>query len=323
MASHTFIADLEPGGVAGVYQVRESKLLQTVRGDDYLALTLGDKSGEINAKLWQAPPNITSVAAPGHFIDISGRVETYRERNQVIIETLEAVETSAVDLSLYRATAPVDPDEIYAEIVTMLDGMQDEWLVKLAHAYLEDDLFGPRFREWPAAKKMHHPYLYGLLEHVHSVMKLGEHMAAHYPWVDADLVLLGLFLHDSGKVVELVSEPAPGYSVEGELLGHITIGICKLDEIARRIEGFPAERLLQLKHIILSHHGISDYGSPKPPMFEEALLVHTVEMLDAKMNAFFRERELPAQNQDELGALRYSRLLHRGVYTPPPEDDAS
>ncbi|MCK6438965.1 MAG: hypothetical protein L6Q71_02045 [Planctomycetes bacterium] len=317
MARHTFIADLEPGGVSGVYQIREAKLLKTVKGDSYLAMTLADKSGESNAKLWSAPPDVLARVKTGGFLDIVGRVELYRERKQIIVESFEPSDSDGLDMALYRVVAPVDPETIYGEIVALLESMKDPWFVKLARAYLDDEDFGRRFREWPAAKRMHHPYLHGLLEHVHSVLTLGNEIATHYPWVDRDLVLLGLFLHDSGKVIELVSEPAPGYSVEGELLGHITIGICKLDTMARAIEGFPPERLVQLKHIILSHHGIAEYGSPKPPMFAEALLVHTVEMLDAKMNAFYREKELPPENSDVTGAVRYSKLLRTQVYTPP------
>lgn len=317
MSKHDFIDKLEPGNVSATYQVRDAKLLKTVKGDDYLTLTLADRSGEIPAKIWQAPPDILSIIKPGFFLEIDARVETYRERNQIIIDKFEVIDRDRVELSTYLVTAPVDPEVVYNEITEMLEGMSNPWLVKLAHVYLNDDVFGKRFRTWPAAKKMHHPYHNGLLEHMHSVMKLGQGMAAHYSWVDADLVLMGLFLHDSGKVIELVEEPAPAYSVEGELLGHITIGICKLDELARDIDDFPSELLVQLKHIILSHHGISDYGSPKPPMFAEALLVHTVEMLDAKVNAFYRERNLPAENKDDTGDLRYSKLLHRFIYNPP------
>lgn len=321
MPKHTFIAELAPGGVASTYLVRQSRLLKTVRGDDYLAVKLADRTGEIDAKLWQAPPDAVDVFAPGRFVDVVGRVEAFRERNQVIIDQFEPREPADIDQSLYRVTAPIDPVRIHGEIVAMLEGMTDPWLVALAQAYLADETFGSRFREWPAAKRMHHPYLHGLLEHVHSVMSLGVQLARHYPWVDGDLVLMGLFIHDSGKVIELVSEPGPGYSIEGELLGHITIGICKLDELARTIEDFPRQRLLQLKHIILSHHGIAEYGSPKPPMFAEALLIHTVEMLDAKVNAFYRERELPAENSDADGSIRYSRLLKHGVYVPPPSPE--
>lgn len=317
MRRHVFIKDIGPGGIAGVYLVRDAKVLKTKSGDDYASLALSDKTGEIPAKIWQAPPDVLDACKPGTYLNVVGDVELYRERPQIIVQSFEPQDAGTVDAALYKAIAPVDPEVTFADVRAMLDGMKDEWLRKLAVAYLDDPEFAGRLRDWPAARAMHHPYMHGLLEHVHSAMRLGVQLAAHYPWVDADLVLMGLFLHDSGKVIELKLDPAPDYSVEGEMLGHITIGICDLDRRARLIEGFPHHRLTQLKHIILSHHENPDYGSPKPPMLPEAQLIHTVEMLDGKMNAFLRERVLPAENQDETGGLRYSRLLKRRVYTPP------
>ncbi len=313
---HIFISDLKPGPLDGTYRVLNPRLLKTSRGDDYLALGLSDRSGEVNAKIWQVPANILEEISAGTFLSLHGRVEIFRERPQCIIERFEVVDLQTLDASIFQKTAPIQPEKVYAEVVQLLHSLEDPWLLKLAQAYLNDIFYNEAFKVWPAAMRMHHPYLHGLLEHVHSVMQLGQVMSDHYPWVDRDLVLLGLFLHDSGKIIELMSTPEEGYSVHGQLLGHITIGICMLHEKAGLIENFPEDRLVQLKHIILSHHENPEYGSPKPPMFPEAQLIHTIEMLDAKMNAFLREQELPAEQKDEIGGIRYSRLLRRGLYTP-------
>jgi len=319
MSAHFFIADLEPGSVRGTYRVEGARLRQTAHGDNYLDLTLADKTGSLRAKVWQATEDMFASVPEGAFIDVNARIELYRDQNQMVIEGFKCVDASEVDIALYRAVAPIDPEEELASIKALLDSIEDEDLRALADLYMEDEHFFECFTTWPAAKAHHHPYLNGLLEHVNSVMKLGAAMCAHYEWLDRDIVLMGLFLHDSGKIVELIRDPAPGYSVEGELLGHITIGICMLHEMAGKLEDFPPHRLLQLKHIILSHHENPEYGSPKPPMFAEAQIVHTIEMMDAKINAFMRETEAKAERSDALGSLRRSGLLRRSLYTPPEE----
>lgn len=322
MSAHFFVSDLEPGSVKATYRIESSRLRQTARGDNYLDMVLADKSGSIRAKVWQATEDMATSVPEGAFIDVNARVELYREQTQMVIEGFKPVDAESVDLSLYRAVAPIDPDEEIASIRELLESMEDPHLRALADLYLEDEHFYECLYTWPAAKAHHHPYLNGLLEHVNSVMKLGAAMCAHYEWLDRDLVLLGLFLHDSGKIIELVRDPAPGYSVEGELLGHITIGICMLHEMAGKLEDFPPHRLLQLKHIILSHHESAEYGSPKPPMFAEAQIVHTIEMMDAKINAFMRESEAKAERSDAMGSLRRSGLLRRNLYAPPESADA-
>jgi 3'-5' exoribonuclease len=314
---HVSVSALKPGPLAGVYQVRDPKIRQTQKGDDYLALSLADRTGVVSAKMWQATRETAESAAAGGFVEIEGVVELYKNKPQVVIRSLVAVKLDEASAAEYVESADLDPVEVAGKVFALLDSMADPWLRQLGAAYRADVGFMDRLGVWPAAKAHHHPYRHGLIEHVLSVMELGDAMARHYGWLDRDLVLLGLFLHDSGKLVELVAEPSPGYSVEGQLLGHITIGIVMLDQMAARVEGFPPHRLVQLKHIILSHHESAEYGSPKPPMFAEAQVVHTIEMLDAKMNAFMREGRAAAEMTDETGTLRWSRLLDRHLYQPP------
>ncbi|MBE7492698.1 MAG: HD domain-containing protein [Planctomycetes bacterium] len=314
---HAYIASLEPGPVHAVYQVAAAKALKARNGKPYLALTLRDNSGRIEAKRWDVSDHEAGLAAVGGFLEIQGEVELYRNTPQVVIRALRVPAPEDVDHAAFETKVSFDPAQLAAEVRQLLLELPDADLRALAQAYLDDEVFMARFEVGPAAERMHHPYRFGLLEHVHSVLHLGVKLCDHYPWLDRSMVILGLFLHDSGKVVELTGEDTPGYSIEGELLGHITIGINMLDRKLQALPDFPHAKGVLLKHIILSHHGQADYGSPKPTMTPEALAVHTVEMLDAKMNAFLREQAEPPEHSDILGGIRYSRLLKHKIITRP------
>lgn len=313
--AHTYIANLEPGPVHAVYQVASAKTLKARNGKPYLAMTLRDNSGRIEAKRWDVSDEQAAKAKPGAFLEIQGEVELYKNTPQVVIRALREAAEEDIDAAAFETTVAFDPAQLAAEIRELLTGLPDADMRALAEAYLADEIFMARFEISPAAERMHHPYKYGLLEHVHSVLRLGEKMCDHYAALDRSMVLMGLFLHDSGKTVELIGEDTPGYSTEGELLGHITIGINMLDRKLQALPDFPHRKGVLLKHIILSHHGQADFGSPKPTMTPEALAVHTIEMLDAKMNAMFSESTQPAERSDETGGVRFSRLLKHKIVT--------
>jgi 3'-5' exoribonuclease len=281
-------------------------------------MTLKDNSGTISAKRWDVTDEEAVFAKPGAYLEIQGEVELYRNTPQVIVSALREADAEWIDHEAFEHSPDFDPADLRAEVIGMLEGLEDDDLRRIAQAYLEDEAFMERFEIGPAAQSMHHPYRFGLLEHVHSVMTLGARMCDHYAWIDRGMVLLGLFLHDSGKVVELVGEDAPSYSIEGELLGHITIGINLLDRKLQALGDIPHRKGVLLKHIILSHHGLQEWGSPKPPMTAEALIVHTIEMLDAKMNAFLREQAEQPETTDPLGGIRWSKLLKRKIITNHP-----
>jgi 3'-5' exoribonuclease len=311
---HAFVIDLAPGPLHAIYLVQDARKLTTRNGKPYLALTLKDNTGAIGAKKWDCTEDEAAMARVGSYLEIKGEVELYRNAPQVIIGAMRTPDEDDIFHEAFEHVPDFDPEQLMQEVRDMLD-LPDQDLKRLADAYLEDEDFMARFEISPAAQRMHHPYRFGLLEHVHSVMRLGERMCGHYPWLDRSMVVMGLFLHDSGKLIELVGEEAPAYSTEGELLGHITIGINLLDRKLQGLEDFPHRKGVLLKHIILSHHGLAEWGSPKPPMTPEALVVHTIEMLDAKMNAFQREREEDPETEDETGGLRWSKLLKRRILT--------
>lgn len=315
---HVYVIDLEPGVVHAIYLIEDARKLTTRTGKPYLALTLRDNTGRIGAKRWDVADEEAELAKVGSYLELKGEVELYKNSPQIIIGSMREPDPEDIDRNAFEHTVAFDPVALLEEVRDMLIGMPDADLRRLADAYLGDEEYMSRFEISPAAQRMHHPYRFGLLEHVHSVMKLGARMCEHYDWLDSSMVLLGLFLHDSGKVVELVGEEVPSYSIEGELLGHITIGINLLDRKLQTLEDFPLRKGVLLKHIILSHHGLQEWGSPKPPMTAEALIVHTIEMLDAKMNAFQREQDEPPETTDELGGLRWSKLLKRKIITSHP-----
>lgn len=317
---HTFIAGLQPGPVHAVYQVASAKTLKARNGKPYLAMTLRDNSGRIDAKRWDVSDEQAAKAKTGAFVEIQGEVELYRNTPQVVVRALREAAPEDIDPAAFETKVGFDPAVLAGEIRDLLTNLEDADMRALADAYLSDEIFMARFEVGPAAQSMHHPYKFGLLEHVHSVLRLGEKLCDHYNWLDRSMVLMGLFLHDSGKVVELIGEDTPGYSTEGELLGHITIGINMLDRKLQALPDFPHRKGVLLKHIILSHHGQADYGSPKPTMTPEALAVHTIEMLDAKMNVHLREGAEAPESTDEVGGVRFSRLLkHKIVTRPKPE----
>ncbi len=323
MDDHVFVADLKPGTIFGVYQLAEARALKARNGKPYLALTLKDSTGSIGAKRWDSDGNVLSEIPAGCFIEVEGNIELYKEQPQIILKALRRVEATEVNLAHFEKPPAFDPVQLRAELLAILESLPDADYKRVAAAYLADEAFMGRFEIGPAARMMHHPYKFGLLEHVHSVVTLGARLCEHYFWVDRSLVLLGLFLHDSGKVVELIGEDTPSYSVEGELLGHITTGINMLDRKLKELGDIPHHKGILLKHIILSHHENAEYGSPKEPMLAEAQIVHAIEALDAKMNAFYRERELPPERSDLTGEMRYSKLLKRHVYTPPKNAEKS
>lgn len=323
MDGHLYIADLEPGEIHAVYQVADARRLTTRTNKPYLAMTFRDNTGRIGAKRWDCSDHEADIAKPGAFIEIRAKVEIYRDQPQIIVTKMRVAPDELIDPNAFEETPDFDPDVLMVEVVALLQGLEDPDYRAIAESYLTDDAFMARFGIGPAAKNMHHPYRFGLLEHVHSVLLLGDAMCRHYRWVDRSLVLLGLFVHDSGKVVELVGEEAPSYSVEGELLGHITIGINMLDRKLLELPDVPHDKGVYLKHVILSHHGLAEWGSPKPPMLAEAQIVHTIEMLDARMNAFYREIQEPPEVSDATGGLRWSKLLKRKILTRGSLDEAT
>jgi 3'-5' exoribonuclease len=278
------IRELKPNETAtAVFLVHSKEVRQKRTGEPYLSLLLGDRSGEIDAKMWDNVAEVMDTFDRDNFIKIKGLMQLYNNRSQLTIHRLRRVEDSEVDFRDFFPASQRDPEVMWSELRGLVSGIGNEHIRLLLDAFLDDPDIAARYRIAPAAKTIHHAFRSGLLEHVLSLCNLAKVTAAHYPNVDPDLLLAGCVLHDIGKIYELTYERGFGYSAEGQLLGHITIAIRMMEEKLRSFPQFPVQLRNLLEHMILSHHGQLDFGSPKVPAFPEALLLHYLDDMDSKM----------------------------------------
>jgi len=290
--NHTWISDLRDGMMLdGVYYLRSKGLGSTKAGKPYLNLVLSDRTGEIEGRLWDNAADFDARVAAGEFVFIQSRTNTFNNQLQLNVSYLEPVATADVDPTLFLPVCPRDTEAYWQTVNNLVDGLADEKLRVLCRAALDDAEIGPGLRRAPAATGVHQPYLGGLLEHVCSMMLLADKLCAHYPALDRDLLVAGVLFHDLGKMREMAYDLTLDYSDEGKLVGHLIIGIEMLRRIAATIEGFPSDRLLQLEHLILSHHGRPEWGTVKLPAFAEAAVLHHLDNIDAKVFAFLAAEE--------------------------------
>ncbi len=281
-----YIADLQPDQTAtGIFLVTSKDIRQKKSGDPFLSLVLADKSGEIDAKMWDNVAEVMDTFERDAFVRVRGLPQIFQNKLQLTIHKLQALPDSEVDFSDFFASSSRNPDEMWTELNGYIDGMQNPHLRGLLRALMDDPEIARRYRVAPAAKSIHHAWRSGLIEHVLSLCTLAVATAKHYPGIDQDLLLTGVILHDIGKIYELSYERSIGYSTEGQLLGHILIAMRMVDDKARLVPGFPPKLLTLVQHLIASHHGTLEFGSPKVPSFPEALLLHHLDNLDSKMEA--------------------------------------
>ncbi len=278
-----FIRDLEAGRPVQANFLLRNKTAKTTRsGTPYLDLDLQDSSGVIAAKVWEYDETGVDYAADD-VVYVRGVVEKYEENLQLRVEEIHKSRHPEIDLRDFLPQSVRDPEEMYAALLGRLCRMGEGPLRALVGAVVEDPAIAAKFKLAPAATNYHHAYLGGLLEHVLSLVELGDKVCDHYPSLDRDLVLAGLVLHDLGKIAELEFAAGFRYSTRGQLVGHMAIALEILSDKMRAIPEFPAGLKDQIEHIILSHHGKLEFGSPKAPMFPEALVVHYLDDLDSKL----------------------------------------
>jgi 3'-5' exoribonuclease len=294
------------------YLVASKQVSISKTGATYLSLKLADKTGEIDGKLWDNAEALAKVFEREDFIRVKGVAANYQGQLQVKMKGLEKVADSAVDLANFLETTPRNIDEMLRELSAAAEGIANVHLRRLMQAFLADQDFLADFRRAPAAKAMHHNYIGGLLEHVVELIGLAQDVAKHFPGVDRDLVTIGAFLHDIGKVRELSVRKSIEYSTEGRLLGHISLGYEMLDGRIKALPGFPDELAMLLKHIVLSHHGEYEFGSPKRPKIMEAIVVNYLDDLSAKLNSFQMTLRKESVAEGEWSA--YSKMHERYLY---------
>ncbi|MBI4892272.1 MAG: HD domain-containing protein [Acidobacteria bacterium] len=282
--------DLAPGqNVQGIFLVQSKDVRQKRSGEPYLSLTLMDRSGDVDAKMWDNVANIMDSFERDDFVKVKGEAQLYQNRLQFTIHTLQRVPDSEIDLGDFLPASRRDPKEMWAEFQAVVASIANPHLKALLDNLFSDEKLAAAYRTAPAAKAIHHAWLGGLLEHVLSLCAQARFMARHYPGIDEDLLLTGVVLHDLGKISELEYARSFGYSAEGGLLGHMHIGLRLMAE--HLPAGFPPKLRSLVEHMILSHHGQLEYGSPKLPVFPEALLLHHLDNLDSKMAAIFQALE--------------------------------
>ena len=313
---HTDIGSLTPGQtVDEVYLLRECQLRTTRTDKYYLHAGLGDKTGQISARMWNATEALFRALQGAEFVRVTGRAEVYQDALQLVINTIRTVNTDEVAIEDFLPTTPHDVDEMYAKLRTFAATVRNEHLSRLLASFLDDEGFSVRFRRAPAAVSYHQPYLGGLLEHTLAVTDMADYVASRYPRLDRDLLITGTVLHDIGKIEELSYARAFDYTDRGRLIGHLIIAVEMIQDRVREIEGFPQHLFDLLSHLVLSHHGEYEWGSPKLPMTAEAIALHHLDNLDAKVEA--STRAIGADRLGEGNWTEYSRMFQRMLYRGP------
>jgi len=267
------------------FLVCEKEIRNTREGKPYLRLELGDRSGTIEARMWDQFETAAKGINRDDFVKVQARVEIYKNRPQLAVMQVRLAKPEEIDLADFLPQTKADVVKLYAQLLEYAASIANPWLKKLVAGILNDPAIAARYKRAPAAKVMHHAYLGGLLEHVISLCGLAKLVAAHYPELDADLLLTAAILHDVGKLDELCYERAIGYTVEGHLLGHIVMELETITKASDAIEGFPKNLKTVVQHLLISHHGEYEFGSPKLPMIREALVFHYLDDLDSKLAA--------------------------------------
>jgi 3'-5' exoribonuclease len=289
------VSDLAAGqNIQGVFLVQFKDVRQKKTGDPYLSLVLMDRSGTIDAKMWDNVAGVMDSFETDDFLRVKGETSVYQNRLQLTIYSLQRVPDTEVALADFLPASKRDPDEMMAEVLALVAAMKNPHLRALLEAIFADPEIASRYKMAPAAKGIHHAWLGGLIEHVLSLCGLARFMTVHYPSLDEDLLLAGVLLHDIGKITELNYTRSFSYSTDGGLLGHMQIGLRIIGE--KLPPGFPPKLRNLLEHLVLSHHGQLEFGSPKLPVFPEALMLHHLDNLDSKMAtmAASLEKDRPA-----------------------------
>jgi 3'-5' exoribonuclease len=279
-----------------VYLATEKQLRANRNGNLYLQLMLRDRTGVIGARLWNVGEAQARTFEEGDFVHARGKVQLFQGALQVILNSLDRVGPERVELADFLPHTDKDIGTLLQTLRGILTKVSNPHLRALAECFLMDQAFLRDFSRAPAGVRNHHSYIGGLLEHVVNMLEAAERLLPLYPRVDRDLLLLGVFLHDIGKVRELSYERVFGYTDEGQLVGHIVIAIEMLNDKIKQVpdltdEPFPPELLLRLQHMIVSHHGTLEFGSPRLPMTPEAIALHHLDNLDAKVHTFVRDIE--------------------------------
>jgi 3'-5' exoribonuclease len=284
----------------------------------YLNLLLGDKTGQLEARVWDpSDPRIAKEFDKGDIVKARGSASRFDERQQMKVDQLRLASPGEVEKTGLLPATKYDVDELWQQLESTIESFTNADLKRLLKALLADPAMAAAYREAPAARQLHHAWLSGLLEHVVSLLGLADRVAAHYPLLDRDMLLTGVILHDIGKTRELSWAVGFDYTIEGVLLGHIQFGTEMVNKAIEQLPDFPERLKTLVIHMILAHHGKLEFGSPKLPMIPEALVLNFVDDLDAKMMAMQsefdkceREGKSPEEMTGKVWSLDNRTLLN-------------
>lgn len=310
------VVDLVPGQRAdGVVVVRKKVRREQPNGDPFLLFQLGDDSGQINAILWHGAQDVDTRIHAGDLAHVQGEVQLHQQVRQIRLHRMQRADPAAYDVSSFVPTSANNLEEQYGQLLAWIDSVQNDFLRQVYGDIFRDPDVRARYRCAAAGKGWHHAYLGGLLEHVLSMLQLGDLVAKQYPEVDRDLMIGGILLHDIGKIEELVCRSYIDYTESGRLVGHLVQGCMLVGRYVDRIQGFPEQLRSRLLHMIVSHHGSLDRGSPKPPMTLEATVVHLLDHLDSQTDAVAR---VVRETRSESGWSDYVKLAERSFFRGRP-----
>lgn len=304
--------------VQGFYLLAKIETRNKKNGEPFLVVELSDASAKIEAKMWDNFGEVLETLRAGDAVYVDGRVDFFMKNPSITLATIrKATEQEVPDRRNFLPHSQLSATRANEQLMELIDSVKEPHLHNLLHLVFDDLPLRRRFLETPGGKNWHHSTVGGLVEHTLSMAKLADQISAHYPQLHRDLLIAGTLLHDIGKTLELSFEPVLDYTSEGRLLGHITIGAMLVEERIQNVENFPVELRKQLLHLILAHQGDPSMGSPVKPMTLEALVLHYLDELDSRVNAFEQVRAKTPESQDFSD---YQRLMERFFYFRSPDD---
>lgn len=310
-----YINELREGEmVSEIYLCKTKQTAKTKAGKSYYSLLLQDKTGLLDAKVWDLNSHGIEHFEAMDYIYVNGRVTSYQGANQLSIERIRKASEGEYYPSDYLKCTTKNIEEMYREVTEMIERTKDVYLKQLLESFfVNDQAFQEAFKNHSAAKTVHHGYIGGLLEHTHGVASLCEFFAKQYPVLNRDLLVTAALFHDIGKLDELSPLPENDYTDEGQLVGHIVIGSMKLQERIQTIPGFPAQLARELIHCILAHHGELEFGSPKKPALIEAVALTYADNVDAKLQTFLEELNKDEEKTKQMEWLGYNRFFESNL----------
>jgi 3'-5' exoribonuclease len=331
--SKVFVEELKSGqSVDSVFLVRDKVLAVTRDGRPYIRVALMDRTGKVEGRMWDRQGDEKGVERTfegfkqSDFVRVTGRVESFKDALQINVDGIALALRDDIDISDFVPRGEKNPEELVRDLTKIAASLKNPFLKRLLNSFLKDAEFMERFTRAPAAKKLHQAYLGGLLEHTHNLVRMAQEVSPFYPQINGEILVVGAFLHDIGKIQELDYERAFDYTDRGRFLGHLFIGARMTDEKIAAIESFPEDLKNMVLHLILSHHGQHEYGAPVLPATLEAVVLYQIDDLDAKVWGFTGEQARSESLPGNWTAFSnvYSRFIYKGdTYVGMGEDEAA